>query len=288
VIDVLVPTRDRPGALAVLLAGLAAQTRQDLRVVVADQSGPGAGPLAAGEVRAALGVLRLHGVAVETHRRPVRRGMAEQRQFLLDRATAPFALFLDDDLVLEPDLVDRLVTTLEQERCGFVGSALIGPSFAGDVRPDEHAPFERWTGPVTPERIDPLGPGWERWTLHNAANPLHLAQELGLSRADRVRYKVAWVGGCCLFNVAALREAGGFGFWRDLPPEHAGEDVVAQLRVMARRGGCGILPSGAYHQELPTTVTDRRVDAWRDLEVHPPDPAPRTGRVVPADGGVPA
>lgn len=37
--------------------------------------------------------------------------------------------------------------------------------------------------------------------------------------------------------------------------------MLAQQRVMARRGGAGILPSGAYHLDAPTTVTDRRVDA---------------------------
>ena len=267
-IDVLIPTYRRPAALAVVLAGLAAQTREDLRVVLSDQSPPGEDPFAAGEVRAALGVLALHGVTVETHRRPERRGMAEQRQFLLDRAQAPAALFLDDDLVLEPDLVERLARTLEEERCGFVGCGLIGPSFADDERAHELAVFEAWDGPVVPERVEPLGPGWERWQLHNAANPLHLARRLGLGRGDRVRYRVAWCGGCVLYDVAALRAAGGFGFWPELPPEHAGEDVVAQLRVMALRGGCGILPSGAYHQELPTTVVDRRADAWRDLAVH--------------------
>jgi hypothetical protein len=36
---------------------------------------------------------------------------------------------------------------------------------------------------------------------------------------------------------------------------------------MARHGGCGLIPSGAYHQELPTTVRDRRVDAPRVLPV---------------------
>jgi hypothetical protein len=50
---------------------------------------------------------------------------------------------------------------------------------------------------------------------------------------------------------------------------HAGEDVLAQLRVMASHGGCGIMPSGAYHQELPTTVPDRRVDAPQVLPVVP-------------------
>jgi hypothetical protein len=64
-----------------------------------------------------------------------------------------------------------------------------------------------------------------------------------------------------LYDVEALRAVGGFEFWRDLPEEHAGEDVLAQIRVMERFGGCGILPSGAYHQELPTTIPNRTVDA---------------------------
>jgi hypothetical protein len=75
----------------------------------------------------------------------------------------------------------------------------------------------------------------------------------------------AWIGGCVLYDSARLRAAGGFGFWRELPPEHCGEDVLAQLRVMARFGGCGLIPSGACHQELPTTVPWRRHDAPRLL-----------------------
>ena len=75
------------------------------------------------------------------------------------------------------------------------------------------------------------------------------------------------MGACVLYDVAKLRAAGGYSFWRELPPEHSGEDVLAQLRVMARYGGCGIIPSGVYHQELPTTVTDRRVDAPKVLDL---------------------
>jgi hypothetical protein len=44
--------------------------------------------------------------------------------------------------------------------------------------------------------------------------------------------------------------------------DHAGEDVVAQWQVMERYGAAGILPSGAVHLESPTTVTDRRVEAY--------------------------
>ena len=70
-----------------------------------------------------------------------------------------------------------------------------------------------------------------------------------------------------MFDVAKLRAVGGFEFWQELPSEHCGEDVLAQLRVMARYGGCAVIPSGAYHQELPTTVTAREVDAPKVLSV---------------------
>ena len=81
-------------------------------------------------------------------------------------------------------------------------------------------------------------------------------------------YKIAWVAGCVLYDRAALGAVGGFDFWRDLPPTHCGEDVVAQRRVMARFGGAGILPSGAYHLESPTTIPDREHNA-SDLLVDP-------------------
>ena len=76
---------------------------------------------------------------------------------------------------------------------------------------------------------------------------------------------MAWVGGCVLYDTAKLRATGGFEFWRDVPKEHAGEDVLAQLRVMKRYGGCGLIPSGAYHQEVQTTVTNRNFDIPREL-----------------------
>ena len=75
------------------------------------------------------------------------------------------------------------------------------------------------------------------------------------------KHKVAGVAGAILFDVAKLRDGGGFEFWQELPPNHCGEDVLAQQRVMGRYGGCGLLPSGVYHQALPTTVIDRHLDA---------------------------
>ena len=259
-VDVLIPTCNRPGPLAVTLMSLASQTFRGFHVTISDQ---GDEPVAEDPlVTATFRLLEHHGHAPRVLRNLPRRGMAPQRQFLLEQSKAPYALFLDDDVMLEPDLVERLHTTILEEGCGFVGSALIGLSFRDDVRPHEQ-PLELWDGPVQPESLRPGTPEWDRYRLHNAANVLHAQERLGLPGGTRQRYKVAWVGGCVMFDTAALREVGAFEFERELPPDHRGEDVVAQLRTMERFGGAAILPSGAYHQEVPTTLEHRPVDALK-------------------------
>jgi GT2 family glycosyltransferase len=262
-VDVLIPTCNRPGGLAVTLTSLCSQTFKDFRVVVSDQS-DGFDVADLGEIKALVRVLRAHGHEVRIVKHLPRRGMAEHRQFLLDQVTAPYALFIDDDLILEPWLIQNMHAALIEEKIGFVGSAVIGLSFANDVRPHQQA-IEFWEGPVQPETIVPNGYGWDRWMLHNAANIYHIQERLGLDPLNQRKYKVAWVGACAMYDTAKLRDVGGYSFWRELPPEHAGEDVLAQMRVMARYGGCGIIPSGAYHMELPTTVAERKVDAPRVL-----------------------
>lgn len=261
-LDILIPTRDRPAALAVTLASLVGQDFPSFRVTVSDQT-EDADTAEAGEVLAVSRVLRTLGRPVTIVKHLPNRGMAEQRDFLLSHVRSPYALFLDDDLVLEPDVVRRMLGTILEERCAFVGCAPIGLSFVGDVRPDEER-LELWDGPVHAEVVRPGSDEWERHKLHNAANVLHVQRRLGLSSERTRTYHVAWVGGCVLYDVAKLHETGGFGFWRELPEAGvAGEDVVVQLRLLQRWGGCGILPSGVYHQELPTTVRDRTHDAWR-------------------------
>lgn len=272
-VDILIPTCRRPAALAVTLTSLCAQTLPPFRVVVSDQTEE-AEPLEAGEVQAVTRLLRIQGRPVELCKHLPRRGMAEHRQFLLDQARAPYVLFLDDDLILEPDMVQVMLDAIQEEGCGLVGCGLIGLSFADEVRPHEQQ-IEFWEGPVQPETIRPGMPQWGRYRLHNAANLYHLQEQLGLSRFPQAgvngkprrvhKYRVAWIGGCVMYDRAKLCDVGGFSFWRQLPTEHCGEDVLAQQRVMARYGGCGLLPSGVYHQELPTTLEDRRVDAPKVL-----------------------
>lgn len=260
-IDVLIPTRHRPSALAVTLMALGAQTMRPLRIVISDQSDPAP---TADALPGLLRYLRHAGHCVEVHHHLPVRGMAEQRAFLLDQVRAASCLFLDDDVITEPDLLQRLHRTLAGQQCGFVGSALHGLSFIGDERPHQQV-IEFWEDPVRPERVDPRSVGWQRHHLHSAANLLHLQQKASLTPAQAAPYKVAWVGGCVMFDTGKLRDCGGFDFWPELPPQHSGEDVLAQLRVMARYGGCAIFPSGAYHLELPTTLREREVDAPQAL-----------------------
>jgi hypothetical protein len=231
-IDILIPTYRRPSALALTLSCLAGQTFRDFRVVVSDQT-EDHNVFDSGEVQAAMRLLRHHGHGVESHKHLPRRGMAEHRQFLLDQVTAPYALFLDDDLLLEAWTLALMVETLQREKCGFVGSAPIGLSFVNDIRAAEQE-IEFWEGSVAPECIGPDDPVWERHRLHNAANVLHVQERLGVSPREPLYYKVAWVGGCVLYRTEALRGSGGYQFWSDLPHEHCGEDVQAQQQVMRR------------------------------------------------------
>ena len=264
-LDVLVPTRDRREALAVTLAGLLAQDLS-ARLVLADQT-PGRSASEQPEIASLLGVLRRRGWEVEVdHRDGPGRGVTEQRQHLLDRAERTYLLMLDDDVLLERWVLRQLIGAMDVLGCGFVGMAHAAASYLDDVRPAELETFELWPGGrVEPERIRKGDPGWERWRLHNAANVAHLVDRLppgALDATGWAAYKVAWVAGCVLFRTEALREVGGYGFWADLPHNLRGEDVVTQLQVAERFGGAGLLPSGAWHLELPTSIEDRSVDAY--------------------------
>ena len=264
-LDVLIPTCDRPAELAVTLAGLAAQDG-GFGVVVSDQS-DGIPGWEHGAVAGMVRILRHQGHPVRLYRNLPRRGVAEQRAYLLDRSPARYVLFLDDDVWLEPGSVSRMLTAIEQLRCGFVGNFPHGLSFVDDHRPEQEKGYEEWTGRPEPERIRPRGKEWRRANLHAAANLLHLTERLDLAPGQWRAYKVAWIGACVLYDRAALVAAGGYDFWSRVPPNHVGEDVAAQLRVLARSGGAGVLPSGAYHLESPTTMPDRDMECYDETLV---------------------
>jgi glycosyltransferase involved in cell wall biosynthesis len=258
-VDVLIPTYRRKTSLCMLLSSLLGQTFTDFDVTISDQTPEQECYLESIEVGAVAAALRYHGHRVTLLRHVPRRGLAEQRQFLLEQASAPFVQYLDDDLLLEPKVIGRMVAVIEEERCGFVGCPAAGLGYHDDVRPHQQC-IEPWRGHVTPEPMVPGAIPWGRHVVNSAANPLHIAERV-LPDGGIVRYRVAWVGGNLLYDREKLLDVGGFGFWDRLPVEHAGEEVAPQLLLLNRYGGCGILPTGTYHAGLATTVPDREVNA---------------------------
>ncbi|MDB5191325.1 MAG: hypothetical protein JWQ96_888 [Segetibacter sp.] len=264
-INILIPTYIRLKALAITLTSLYYQDNKDFDIVISDQS-PNDEISTDASFLTIKKMLELQGNKVTVIKNLPARGMAQQREFLLQSSHAPFSLFLDDDLILEPYVVGNMKKLLQQEQCGFVGAAVIGLSYSDDDRPHQQN-IEFWNAGVEPETIIPKSEKWQRYVLHNAANILHVQQKHNVTPQNPKPYKVAWVGGCVMYDTENLKEVGGFNFWKDLPEKHCGEDVLAQLRVMRKFGGCGILPSGVYHQELETTVPDRKVNAPEYLEI---------------------
>ena len=260
--DVLIPTCKRKTGLAITLTSLLGQTYTDFDVIISDQTPVDQAYLDSIEIQTLVRALRWHGHQVHLHRHLPHRGMAEQRHFLLAQSRARYVHFIDDDVLLDPPVLERMHAVLEAEGCCFVGCPATGLEYLGDVRPHQQG-IELWEGPVEPEPIAPdtLDTIWHRHTVNNAANPLHLQRRLAPD-GQVVRYKVAWVGGAnVLFDRAKLLSVGGFSWWERLPPGHAGEEVVVQFLLLRAYGGCAILPSGTYHMGLPTNVEDRRRNA---------------------------
>lgn len=258
-ITILIPTYSRITPLAALLTSLCSQTYSNFDLVISDQNEDNR-LFENRTLNTIIRILQDHGHHISIKKHLPRRGIAEQRQFLLDQVTTPFCLFLDDDLLLEPFVIEQTRKAILEENCGFVGRAAIGLSYKHDFRPDEQT-IETWKGNVLPEKIKPGTKKWLRHKLHNAANMYHVANQLNLQPEHQLKYKIAWIGACVLYDTAKLRDVGGFMFWKHLPTEHCGEDVLAQLRLMAKYGGCGLLPSGVYHQEVPTTIQNREFNA---------------------------
>ncbi len=248
-VDVLLPTCNRLASLIMTLSGLALQSLTDMHVIIADQSDQ---PVEDEVVLQTLRrVIEARGGSTEWHYRVPSQGIAEQREFLLRCSIAPNVLYLDDDVLMEPWVLERLVNVLHAEKCAFVGAFPTGLSFRGDVRPQQQM-IEYWDGPVKPEAIEPGTPAWERWNLHRAANLYHVAQSLPPGQARL--YKVAWVASCILYDRAKLVDVGGFSFWPRLPRYHSGEEVLVQNLLMRRWGGCAISPSGTYYSQASSTV----------------------------------
>ncbi len=174
-VDILLPTYNRLPSLIMCLSGVAGQTCPNYRLIVSDQSDEPAQENLV--VQSLIRIIEAHGGTVEWHYRVPSKGIAEQRDFLLNRATAKYVLYLDDDVWMEPQVLETLVKTIQEQGCGFVGAFPNGLSYRDDFRPHQQH-IEFWDGPVTPESITPDSPEWERNVLHRAANLYHISLQV--------------------------------------------------------------------------------------------------------------
>ncbi len=248
-VDILLPTCNRLHSLIMALSGVAGQTYSHFRLIVSDQSDQPADEDTV--VKSLIRIIEARGATVEWNRRVPSKGIAEQRDFLLKQAAAKYVLFLDDDVFMEPQVLENLLNVIQEQAIGFVGAFPAGLSYRDDYRPyQEHLEF--WEGQVQPEAVNPDTSEWERNALHRAANLYHVAQRI--PDGHHYVYKVAWIAACILYDREKMLEVGGFEFWERLPRYQSGEEVLVQNLMMRRWGGCAIIPSGTYFSEMPSTV----------------------------------
>ena len=120
-VDVLIPTYRRKTGLAVVLTSLLGQTFTDFDVIISDQTAEDETYLDSIEIQTLIQALRWHGHNVMLYRHLPRRGMAEQRQFLLECSArpssagcpAPYVHYLDDDVLLDPSVIERMLAVLQ-------------------------------------------------------------------------------------------------------------------------------------------------------------------------------
>lgn len=248
-VDILLPTYNRLDSLLMCLSSVAGQSYSCFRLIISDQSDQPVNENTA--IQSLIRIIEARGGTVEYHYRVPSQGIAEQRDFLLKQATAQYVLYLDDDVWMEPDVLNTMLSTIQEQGCGFVGAFPNGLSFRDDIRPHQQR-IEFWEGPVAPEAVEPGSDEWERNVLHRAANLYHVS--MLIPPGEKYLYKVAWIAACILYDREKLLEVGGFEFWSRLPRYHSGEEVLVQNLMMRRWGGCAIAPSGTYFSQMPSTV----------------------------------
>lgn len=120
-VSVIIPTRDRPSSLRRTLESLSGQALQPREVVVAD----GSANQATRDVCAAKWPFRVRRFRTNPD------GAAPQRNRAMRRAACGFVWFLDDDVILQPDCLERLYGAMEADpRLGGVNALITNQVFA--------------------------------------------------------------------------------------------------------------------------------------------------------------
>lgn len=123
-IAVCIPTRqdqNEPGTLSYPLISLAFQSYHDFTIYIRDEGQRDA--YADRQFRLVLNLLAMKGIDVRYWRTMERKGAGFARRSLFESVqhNEPYILWLDDDMLIEPDAVSRLIEVIESDpKRGFV------------------------------------------------------------------------------------------------------------------------------------------------------------------------
>lgn len=125
----IMPTRNRSRTLRTTLASLGRQSVQPRRVVVIDGSDDDSTFLLVDEIKTGIDEWRDAGFEL-VHERARMLGAAAQRNQGMRHAEGETLLLIDDDLILEPKCIERLVDAMESDgRIGAVSALLTNQCF---------------------------------------------------------------------------------------------------------------------------------------------------------------
>ena len=136
-VTIQIASKDRSSELGLLLQSLRMQTYQDFDVMILDDA---SGTLMSSfyYLISMMRRLRCEGHGVSLIRNGVSYGVCEARNLLLkeDRYKNDYILRLDDDVVLEPDYIERLINVIKQgyDMASGVTPMLVQPEIKRDVK----------------------------------------------------------------------------------------------------------------------------------------------------------
>ncbi|MBI2777764.1 MAG: hypothetical protein HYX57_10960 [Chloroflexi bacterium] len=248
IVDVVIPAARSTAGLGATLASLAAQRYPAFRATVDISPGLEAGASLDALVR--LLEARGHPAHLEAS---ASGGGGPIRDLNRLRGSAPYLLVVEEGVFLEPDLIGRLVAAMRSTPSGFVGSSAVSLDARSERAARGPAGISFWDGPVRPEVLSEAAQA-ERRRLHRGASLQDLRERLPRTR-DRL-YRIADIDGCVLYDTEKLRSVGGFPAVEPGSADHRAGDVgsglpdpgqgVVQRRLLARHGGAGLFPSGAF------------------------------------------
>jgi len=107
VVSVIIPTFNRPAFLEEAVHSVLAQTVSDCEIIIIDNGSEG-------RFQERIQDLRRFGAQIFTYRFPSNRGVSVARNFGLEKATGDYVLFLDDDDLLHPQMLETNLSCFEK------------------------------------------------------------------------------------------------------------------------------------------------------------------------------